>query len=275
MVSSKIRLYADDILLYSTIKSEQDCLLLQEDINKLLTWSTNWQLLFNHEKCEFLRMTNKVSPIAATYFMGDNIIKETTSVKYLGITINSKLNWSDHIANITSKASSVLGFLQRNFKKCPINTKVSLYKSMVLPILEYGCAIWDPFTAKDIDNIEKIQRRAARFILNDYSWNTSVTQLLQKLNLPSLKSRRTCQKAIMIYKIIHSLVCIPSSHLIPNTSKTRHHQYCFRLPYSRLNAHLYSFFPSAIRIWNNLSSSIINSSSLDTFKKNLFDCILN
>ena len=206
--------------------------------------------------------------------MGDNIIKEA-SVKYLGITINSKLNWSDHIANITSKASSVLGFLQRNFKKCPINTKVSLYKSMVLPILEYGCAIWDPFTAKDIDNIEKIQRRAARFILNDYSWNTSVTQLLQKLNLPSLKSRRTCQKATMIYKIIHSLVCIPSSHLIPNTSKTRHHQYCFRLPYSRLNAHLYSFFPSAIRIWNNLSSSIINSSSLDTFKKNLFDCILN
>ena len=129
--------------------------------------------------------------------MGDNIIKETTSVKYLGITINSKLNWSDHIANITSKASSVLGFLQRNFKKCPINTKVSLHKSMVLPILEYRCSIWDPFTTKGIDNIE-IQRRAARFILNDYSWNTSVTQLLQKLNLPSLKSHRTCQKAIMI-----------------------------------------------------------------------------
>ena len=204
--------------------------------------------------------------------MGDNIIKET-SVKYLGITINSKLNWSDHIANITSKASSVLGFLQRNFKNCPINTKVSLYKSMVLPILEYGCTIWDPFTTKDI---EKIQRRAARFILNDYSWNTSVTQLLQKLNLPSLKSHRICQKAIMIYKIVYSLVCIPSSHLIvPNTSQTRHHQYCFRLPYSRINAHLYSFFPSAIRIWNDLSSCIINSSSLDTFKKNVFDCILN
>ena len=121
-----------------------------------------------------------------------------------------------------------------------------------------------PFHNKRYRYIEKIQRRAARFILNNYSWNTSVTQLLQKLNLPSLKSRRTCQKAIMIYKIVHSLV-------IPSTFQTRHHQYCFSI------THLYSFFPAAIRIWNNLSSCTINSSSLDTFKKshNLYIFVIN
>ena len=147
---------------------------------------------------------------------------------------------------------------------------------MVLPILEYECSIWDPSTTKDIDNIEKIQRRADRFILNDYSWNTCVTQLLQKLNLqlPSLKSHRTCQKAIMIYKIAYSLACNPSSHLIPNTSQTCHHQYCFRLAALFMNkcSSLF-FFPSAITIWNNLSSHIINSNFLDILKKNLFNCI--
>ena len=121
-----------------------------------------------------------------------------------------------------------------------------------------------------------IQRRAARFITNNYSWNSSVTKLLQNLNLPSLQSHRSCQKAIMLYKIIHKLVCIPpSTFLIPNISPTRHHQQCFQLPYSRINAHLHSFFPSTIRIWNSLNSNIITSNSLDLFKRKLFDYILH
>ena len=200
LVTSKIRLYADDILLYNTIKSKEDCIPLQNDINKLATWSKQWQLLFNHEKCEHLRITNKLLPIISSYSISGDNIKEANSIKYLGVTINSKLNWSEHIAKITSKASSVLGFLQRNLKKCPANTKIACYKSMILPILEYASMIWDPFTTKDINSIERIQRRAARFITNNYSWNSSVTNLLQNLNLPSLQNRRSCQKAIMLYK---------------------------------------------------------------------------
>ena len=72
LVSSKIRLYADDILLHSII----NCISLQNDIDKLLNWSRDWQLLFNYEKCEYLRITNKISPTISTYFMGINIIKE-------------------------------------------------------------------------------------------------------------------------------------------------------------------------------------------------------
>ena len=54
LISSKIRLYADDILLYSIINSNEDCISLQNDIDKLLNWSRDWQLLFNYEKCEYL-----------------------------------------------------------------------------------------------------------------------------------------------------------------------------------------------------------------------------
>ena len=172
-------------------------------------------------------------------------------------------------ARITSKASSVLGFLQRNFKKCPTNIKVSCYKSLVLPVLEYGCTIWDPYTNKDIRNLEKIQRRAARFILNDYSWYTSVSHLLLDVNLPSLQSRRSNSKAIMLYKIIHNLVSLPTKFLIPNTSVTHHHNHSFQLPYSRIDALSHSFFPSAIRIWNSLSSTTIDCCSLESFKQSL------
>ena len=154
---SKIRLYADDILLYCRSTSLEDCTLLQNDIDNLIKWSKTWQLLFNFDKCEFLRITNKLSPTVTTYNMESNIIKQVSSVKYLGITINEKLQWSEHISNITNKANSTLGFLRRNLKSCPPHIKSSSYKSLVVPILEYGSTVWDPRLHKDIIKIEKIQ----------------------------------------------------------------------------------------------------------------------
>ena len=185
-VTSKIRLYADDILLYRRITSHEDCTLLQNDINNLIKWSINWQLLFNFDKCEFLRITNKLSPTVTTYNMESKIIKQVSSVKYLGITINEKLQWAQHISNITKKASNTLGVLHRNLKHCPPHIKSSCYKSLVVPVIEYGCIVWDPHTHKDIDKIEKVQRRAARFAKNDYSWHTSVTGLINDLEWQSL-----------------------------------------------------------------------------------------
>ena len=88
----------------------------------------------------------------------------------------------------------------------------------------------------------KIQRRAARFILNDYSWYTSVSQLLLDVNLPSLQSRRSNSKAIMLYRIIHNLVGLPAEFLIPNASVARHRNHSFQLLYSKIDAHLHSFW---------------------------------
>ena len=83
-VSTKIKLYADDILLYCTINSKADWSLLQKDINNLIK---DWQRLFNFDKCEFLCITNKYSPIVTTYYMDSKIIKQVSSVKYLRLTI--------------------------------------------------------------------------------------------------------------------------------------------------------------------------------------------
>ena len=64
--TSKIKLYADDILLYHTISSVDGCTLLQKDIDSLIKWSNTWQLPFNFNKCKFLCVTNKFSPITTT-----------------------------------------------------------------------------------------------------------------------------------------------------------------------------------------------------------------
>ena len=130
-------------------------------------------------------------------------IKEVSSVKYLGITINS--NWSEHIVKITSKAYLSFGFrITKETLKCPTNIKISCCKSLVLPILEYGCTIWDPYINKDIKNLEKVQEgHAARFILNDYSWNSY--QCISTIKFPKSTKLKVKFKGYYVYKIIHDL----------------------------------------------------------------------
>ena len=72
--------------------------------------------------------------------METNIKKQVTSVKYLGITINEKLQWSEHISKITNKANGTVSFLCRNLKNYPSHIKNSCYKSLA-PVLEYGCTV--------------------------------------------------------------------------------------------------------------------------------------
>ena len=100
-IKSKIKLYADDVLLYNTIHSQEDCHNLQQDLNLLEEWATKWKMSFNLQKCEFLRITNKEYPIFSQYLIQNEIIREVTYAKYLGVTINQNLKWSEHVKQIT------------------------------------------------------------------------------------------------------------------------------------------------------------------------------
>ena len=223
-VQCKIRLYADDILLYSEVSSINDCIHLQNNFNYLFNWSETWLLQFNPAKCMHLQISNKRSYIKFTYYLDRSILKEVPFANYISITINSELTWSDHDTRVVAKANSVLGFLQCNLKYCPPEIKTSCFKSLVTSILEYGCTSWFPCFQKDIYAIEMVHRRAARFICDDYSYNTSVTSLLNTLNWPTLQNRRINLRAIMLYKIINKLIDITAdSLLLHNSSSTRHH----------------------------------------------------
>ena len=137
---------------------------------------------------------------------------------------------------------------------------------MIKPILEYANTVWSPYTKKDIAKIERVQRQSARFIMADYSYHSSVTNML---TLPSLEHRRTISSLILFYKIIHNLINIPSSDLIPITSCTRGHHQRFQHIYARTSLYSNSFFPRTIRIWNSLSEETIQQQSLPQFKSKL------
>ena len=82
---------------------------------------------------------NKIQPL---YTLEVTVLEIVESIKYLGVTITSDLEWNAHIRNVCSKANRTLGFLRRNLFSCPQDVKEAAYKSMVRPILEYGSKFW-------------------------------------------------------------------------------------------------------------------------------------
>ena len=120
-VSSRVRLFADDCLLYRVIRSIKDQEELQKDLKSLEKWAADWGMRFNAKKCYILTIANKGKH--KFYDLNSNILQNVDDNPYLGLILSKDLKWSTHIESISKKASSTLGFIQRNLKKMPQRMK--------------------------------------------------------------------------------------------------------------------------------------------------------
>ena len=269
-LGTAVRLFADDCLVYREVGTAEDQAILQKDLAALESWSTKWGMRFNPSKCDTMTIDRSRSSLSRQYSLCGVTLKEVEQAKYLGIIINNKLQWGSHVDSVAGRASNTLNFLRRNLKYCPKQAKQTAYFSLVRSAMEYGAAVWDPYLQKDKDKLEKVNRRAARFVANNYEQCSSVTTILKKLGWQSLEHRRQNQRLTMMYKIVHNLVAVPTTLLIPADSRTRmQHQYKYRAMSTSTSQHKNSFFPRTIPQWNILNQDIADSPSLDAFKNRL------
>ena len=168
--------------------------ILQRDLNTLSEWANKWLMSFNPSKCVHLTITRKTNPLKSSYSICGSVIQQSNSTKYLGVTITSNLSWSEHINNITNKANSMRAFLQRNLNQSHQSVKSTCYITYVRPILEYASTVWFPHQVGDINRLEMVQRRAVRFVCNNFNRTASVTAMLNHLNLnvEEIKPNSTC-----------------------------------------------------------------------------------
>ena len=142
---------------------------------------------FNTSKCHILRVGN--TKWARFYHLNNDILTEVDNANYLGVLFTNDMSWSPHISSIVSKAHQRLGFIRRNLRGSPFKCREIAYTSLVRFQLEYFSVIWDPTLKKDANNIERVQRIAARWARDQYGI-ISVTQLLKDLTWAPLADRR-------------------------------------------------------------------------------------
>ena len=121
---------------------------------------------FNATKCSVMHImpSNKKCLIQSTYHIhGQNLVTEDAS-KYLGVTLDTNMNWDQHVNSVVMKGNRTLGFLRRNLKQCTTPVKSATYTTIVRPAVEYASTDWDPHRQKHIKAVEQVQRRAARYV---------------------------------------------------------------------------------------------------------------
>ena len=221
---------------------------------------------FNPSKCEVVRVTKRgIQLMLDIKFMTTDWPYTRRESTWVLSFLRTSLR--PHVDATIKKANTVY---RRNLTRCPQEVKAQCYKTLVRPILEYATAAWDPYTNTCIQQLKVVQCRAARFVKGDYKTTSSTSQMLQDLGWAVLEQRRQNAKLVMIYHITYGLVDIPaSSFLHPLATSTRGHALRYFIPYCRTDTYLHSFFPSGIRLWNQLPEHIAISEILEYFKRGL------
>ena len=135
------------------------------------------------------------------------------------------------------------------------------------PHLEYCSSVWDPHTQTDVNRIEAVQRRAARFCLRRFTRRSSPTLMQADLGWSLLSARREQARLILMFKLCHPLVNVNSSKtLTPITRPTRlSHPYTYQRPAAVKKYHQLSFYPRTIAQWNSLPAILVCAPTVDAF----------
>lgn len=201
-------LYADDLKLFRTIKTLLDCCALQADVDRVSNWCDLNGMQMNANKCKVISFSRRQSTTVFDYSLNSSSLERVSSIKDLGVILDSKLRFHEHIATMTAKANAMLGFLRRNTQLFDDAYALkSLYCALVRSVLEYGVQIWAPYHAVHVENIERVQKRFIRYALRGLPWNDPAhlppyEHRCALIGVQSLANRRTLLQRLFVFDVI-------------------------------------------------------------------------
>ena len=263
-ITSNVLKFADDTKLFRKVNTDGDKQHLQNDLDRLVKWYEIWQMLFNFGKCKCLHTGHR--NLNVNYKMGDTVLGTTVKEKDLGVTISADMKVSEQCGIAASKGNQILGLIRRNITYKGKKLIIPLYKAIVRPHLEYCIQAWRPYRKKDIDTLERIQRRATKMIpeLRDLSYE----ERLKECGLTTLETRRLRGDQIEVFKILNGYENIDRNMFfsLKKDSRTRGHEVKLVKDQCRLDIRKHSFSQRTINEWNKLSTVCVTASSVNMFK---------
>ena len=120
----------------------------------------------------------------------DTCVKRTQSFKYLGLTFNQSTSWTDHVDTISTKINQRIGLIRRIRNAFPLQNRVTLYNTLILPLFDYGDVKWgDKNNDSIMSELQILQNKAAKILLG-LPTRSSSTEAPRGLDLKSLSTRR-------------------------------------------------------------------------------------
>ena len=244
------------------VTKTSDAAVAQQDLELLNQWQKTWLLSFNTKdgKCKVLHI-GKDNP-HNIYKLDDKALPVVESEKDLGMCIDSKLNWTEHIQKCINKAKAVVGWVSRNVISRDKNVVLNIYKSLIRPHLEYAVQLWNlPVVHGNwglIMDIEKVQRAVTRMI--DGIGLMPYKERLKNLDITTLVERRIRGDLIETFKIAMGHVPYGANMFAISRSG-----YNIRKTAGKKN-----FLPNRIaNYWNKVPDFVKDAHSTDSFKRRL------
>ena len=274
IVRSEIKMFADDTCLYLTVENPLIASeTLNSDLSDIEQWSNDCLVTFNAQKTESMLISRKTkSPNHPAILFQGHVLDDVSKHKHLGVTLRSDLRWNDHISEIVTKSSKLINIMKTLQFSLDRQTLETIYISFIRPILEYASPVWSGCTESDAKRLEDIQTNAAR-IVTGAMYGTSIEKLYEEVGWQTLAKRRELAKLTLMYKLVNKLLPEPVCSIITTTETPSFNtRRPFNLTHFQARTDLFdrSFFPSTVRLWNQLPLDTRNSASLQSFKSKLY-----
>ena len=266
IVQSDVKMFADDTKVWKVLKEPKDSQTLQDDINLLKEWSQTWLLKFNASKCKTMHI-GRGEP--NQYFMDSDEngipLERITKEKDLGVWLSDDLKPANQCKAAAGKATGALRQIKNSFMYITKDSFQILYNTYVRPHLEYCVQAWNPYYRKDIQRLERIQRRATKLVrgLEDLTYE----ERLVELDLYSLERRRVRGDLIELHKMFHKENYITADTFVTlATDNHRGHKLKLFKPRCRTLLRQKSFSQRIIDSWNALPPQVVQVRTVAAFK---------
>ena len=266
-------LFADDTKCFKKIESASGATIIQKDLDNIFSWSKEVHLNFNMTKCKARTVSRKFNPYLNAYCLNEHTILSTKPKVDLGVLINSKLDWKDHVCEVCIKANKLLGLVRCTTLE--INdtlTRRSLYLQLGHSDLAYASQVWCPRSVELIRDVKKIQRRATKYDLGQpFTTEVMYVSRLQKLDLLPMSYWHEYLDMIFLFKVINGCVHMskdanPVCEIYHTTRSSNNPSLItLKIPFARTVSYQSRYLIRASILWNCLSDNL--SSKVACYKK--------
>nr|CAD2176174.1 unnamed protein product [Meloidogyne enterolobii] len=260
----KIKLFADDVKVYVIHKTKNERIMLTNAIKIIEHWATKWKLNIAINKTYIIYL-GKNNP-KDQYKIFDTTINEVDSIRDLGIIIDNKLRFQEHVQKIIRAAYIKMNFVFKIIKSKSIKTWLTIYKSYIRPLLEYSPETWNPQLRSEVNKIEKCQKFFTKSLLRKCSLPyIPYFQRLEFLNIPTLENRRKTYDLVLAHKILHGYTHLKSENLF----KISNRKNCYLLSKNQTSKSSNSFVNRVTKMWNVLTDELRTTKVTLSFKNKI------